>query len=124
MWRGGCIIRSAFLNDIAATFETSERPGHLLLAPYFENEIRRLLADWRQLVAMAVVEGLPIPAFSSALNYFHSLISADLSANMLQAQRDYFGAHTFERKDAPRGEYFHENWTGHGGDTKSGTYNV
>lgn len=124
MWRGGCIIRSAFLNDIAAAFETSEQPEHLLLAPYFENEIRRLIADWKQLVATAVVEGLPIPAFSSALNYFHSLISADLPANMVQAQRDYFGAHTFERKDAPRGEHFHENWTGYGGDTKSGTYNV
>ena len=124
MWRGGCIIRSVFLNDIAAAFEAKEKPKHLLLAPYFEEEIKGLLSGWKNLVAQAMREELPVPAFSSALNYFYSLVSADLPANLVQAQRDYFGAHTFERKDELRGVFFHENWTGHGGDTKSGTYNV
>lgn len=124
MWRGGCIIRSAFLNDIAAAFETSGTSAHLLLAPYFEKELQSLLDGWKALTAQTLMAGLPVPAFSSALNYFHSLVSAELPANMIQAQRDYFGAHTFERKDAPRGKHFHENWTGHGGDTRSGTYSV
>lgn len=124
MWRGGCIIRSAFLNDIAEAFEAVEKPAHLLMAPYFRNEIENLRPRWKQLVAEAMKAEMPIPAFSSALNYFYSLTSADLPANLVQAQRDYFGAHTFERKDTPRGEFFHENWTGHGGETKSGTYNV
>ena len=124
MWRGGCIIRSVFLNDIAAAFEAPDKPKHLLLAPYFREEIKTLLSGWKSLVAEAMKEELPVPAFSSALNYFYSLTSADLPANLVQAQRDYFGAHTFERKDELRGQFFHENWTGHGGDTKSGTYNV
>ncbi|MBP7856910.1 MAG: decarboxylating NADP(+)-dependent phosphogluconate dehydrogenase [Prevotella sp.] len=124
MWRGGCIIRSVFLNDIAQAYEVAEKPENLLLAPYFANEISGLLEGWKTLVAQCVLAGLSTPAFSSALNYFYSLTSANLPANMVQAQRDYFGAHTFERKDGPRGEFFHENWTGHGGDTKSGTYNV
>lgn len=124
MWRGGCIIRSIFLNDIAAAFEAKEKPAHLLLAPYFQNEMKSLLAGWKNLVTEALREELPVPAFSSALNYFYSLSSANLPANMIQAQRDYFGAHTFERRDELRGQFFHENWTGHGGDTKSGTYNV
>ena len=124
MWRGGCIIRSIFLNDIAAAFERSEKPQHLLLTPYFSNEMKQLLSGWKHLVAQAMKEELPVPAFSSALNYFYSLISANLPANMIQAQRDYFGAHTFERVDGLRGQFFHENWTGHGGETKSGTYNV
>ena len=119
MWRGGCIIRSVFLNDIAAAFEAKDKPKHLLLAPYFRDEIKELLPGWKNLVAQAMREELPVPAFSSALNYFYSLVSAKLPANM----RDYFGAHTFERKDELRGQFFHENWTGHGGDTKSGTYN-
>lgn len=124
MWRGGCIIRSIFLNDIAAAFEAVEKPKHLLLAPYFREEIKTLLPGWKNLVTEAMKEELPVPAFSSALNYFYSLNSAELPANLVQAQRDYFGAHTFERKDELRGQFFHENWTGHGGDTKSGTYNV
>ncbi|KXB40383.1 phosphogluconate dehydrogenase [Bacteroidales bacterium KA00344] len=124
MWRGGCIIRSVFLNDIAHAYEGADKPQHLLLAPYFAKEIEQLLDGWKSLVAQAAGEGLPVPAFSSALNYFYSLTSENLPANMVQAQRDYFGAHTFERKDQPRGEFFHENWTGHGGSTKSGTYNV
>ena len=124
MWRGGCIIRSAFLNDIAASFESDEKPKHLLFAPYFKKEIKQMLFGWKHLVSHTLKEEMPIPAFSSALNYFYSLRSGSLPANMIQAQRDYFGAHTFERVDKPRGEFFHENWTGHGGDTKSGTYNV
>ena len=123
MWRGGCIIRSIFLNDIAAAFEAKDKPKNLLLAPYFRDEIKGLLSGWKTLVVQAMHEELPVPAFSSALNYFYSLVSANLPANMIQAQRDYFGAHTFERKDELRGQVFHENWTGHGGDTKSGTYN-
>ena len=124
LWRGGCIIRSVFLNDIAAAFETSDKPLHLLLAPHFRKEMQDLLSGWKILVAEAVKEELPVPAFSSALNYFYSLTSADLPANLIQAQRDYFGAHTFERKDELRGQFFHENWTGHGGDTQSGVYSV
>lgn len=124
MWRGGCIIRSVFLNDIAAAFDAKEKAGHLLLAPYFKEEIKGLLPGWKTLVGQAMHEELPVPAFSSALNYFYSLTSVDLPANLIQAQRDYFGAHTFEKKDDLRGVFFHENWTGHGGDTKSGTYNV
>jgi len=124
MWRGGCIIRSAFLNDIAQAYDEAEKPRHLLLAPYFSREMEQLLDGWRTLVGKALTSGLPVPAFSSALNYFYSLTSESLPANMVQAQRDYFGAHTFERKDEPRGRFYHENWTGHGGDTKSGTYNV
>lgn len=111
-------------DDIAAAFEAQQKPKHLLLAPYFREEIKELLSGWKHLVAHAMKEELPVPAFSSALNYFYSLVSAKLPANMIQAQRDYFGAHTFERTDELRGQFFHENWTGHGGDTKSGTYNV
>ncbi|MDL2213782.1 decarboxylating NADP(+)-dependent phosphogluconate dehydrogenase [Bacteroides sp. OttesenSCG-928-D19] len=109
MWRAGCIIRSSFLNDIATAFEanTSE---HLLLTPYFKNEIQESLPGWKHLVAVATEEELPVPAFSSALNYFFSFTSKSLPANMIQAQRDYFGAHTFERIDAERGTFFHENW--------------
>lgn len=116
--------RSIFLNDIATAFEAKDKPKHLLLAPYFKNEMQLLLSGWKHLVAQSMKEELPVPAFSSALNYFYSLVSAKLPANMIQAQRDYFGAHTFERTDELRGQFFHENWTGHGGDTKSGTYNV
>lgn len=123
-WRGGCIIRSVFLNDIATAFEVVNKPKHLLLVPYFKREMQQLLPGWKRLVSQAMKEELPVPALSSALNYFYSLVSAKLPANMIQAQRDYFGAHAFERTDGLRGEFFHENWTGHGGDTQSGTYNV
>lgn len=124
LWRAGCIIRSAFLNDIAAAFEAKDRPAHLLLTPYFKDEIKDVFLGWRRVVAYTITEGIPVPAFSSALNYFYSLTSEKLPTNLVQAQRDYFGAHTFERVDEPRGKFFHENWTGHGGNTKSGTYNV
>ena len=110
MWRGGCIIRSIFLNDIAAAFEAADKPKHLLLAPYFREEIKSLLPGWKNLVAEAMKEELPVPAFSSALNYFYSLTSDNLPANLVQAQRDYFGAHTFERTDGERGKFYHEEW--------------
>lgn len=118
MWRGGCIIRSIFLNDIAVAFEAQPQPKHLLFAPYFREEIRRLLPGWKSLVLHAMKEELPVPAFSAALNYFYSLVSPKLPANLIQAQRDYFGAHTFERTDECRGQFFHEEWTRQGGDTK------
>lgn len=124
MWRAGCIIRSAFLNDIAAAFNAAQQPIHLLLSPYFSQEIKQALPGWKRLVLRATEHQLPVPAFSSALNYFYSLTSAGLPANLIQAQRDYFGAHTFERTDNERGLFFHENWTGHGGDTSSSVYNV
>lgn len=123
LWRAGCIIRSTFLNDIAAAFEAKDKPAHLLLAPYFKEEIKDSFLGWRRVVSFAITEGIPVPAFSSALNYFYSLASEKLPANLVQAQRDYFGAHTFERIDC-RGKFFHENWTGYGGTTKSGSYNV
>ena len=124
IWRAGCIIRSAFLNDIANAFELAGKPVHLLLAPYFEKEIKGAFSGWKRLILRALENDIPVPAFSSALNYYYSLTSAKLPANMIQAQRDYFGAHTFERVDMERGKFFHENWTGHGGDTHSSTYNV
>lgn len=122
MWREGCIIRSAFLNEIAVAFEAAQKPGHLLLAPYFQKEIQQSLPGWKRLVAQAAKEELPVPAFSAALNYYYSLVSAQLPANLIQAQRDYFGAHTFERTDGPKGRFFHEDWTGRGGDARAGSY--
>ena len=124
LWRAGCIIRSAFLDDIAKAFEQDAELSNLLLAPHFQQEISEALPFWKKLVATAAYEQVTSPAFSSALNYFYSLTTERLPANLIQAQRDYFGAHTFERVDEERGKFFHENWTGHGGDTKSGTYNA
>ncbi len=124
LWRGGCIIRSAFLQKISEAFENNPELDNLLLDSYFRFEIEQALPGWRRVVAAAAVNGVPVPAISSALNYFHSLTTAVLPANLIQAQRDYFGAHTFERIDAPRGQFFHENWTGKGGDTHSGNYKV
>lgn len=124
LWRGGCIIRSAFLNDIAKAFEEDRHLTNLLLAPYFRDEILNALPYWKRLVSIAVKEELPLPAISSALNYFYSLTTNCLPANLIQAQRDYFGAHTFERTDLPRGVFVHMNWTGVGGSTKSGSYNA
>ena len=124
MWRGGCIIRSGFLGEIAAAYEKNAELSHLLLDEYFKNEIQVALPSWQRVIAQATLSGIPVQAFSTALNYFYSLTTERLPANMLQAQRDYFGAHTFERIDRPRGEFFHENWTGHGGNTSSTTYNV
>lgn len=124
LWRGGCIIRSGFLGEIAAAYERNAELSHLLLDDYFRGEIQAALPAWRRIVGTAALSGVPVQAFSTALNYFYSLTTERLPANMLQAQRDYFGAHTFERVDRPRGEFFHENWTGQGGSTASTTYNV
>lgn len=124
VWRNGCIIRSSFLNDIASAYEANPELEHLLLAPYFIQEIQEAQADWGRIVMRAIEAECPVPAFSSALSYFFSLKTRRLPANMVQAQRDFFGAHTFERIDQPRGVFFHENWTGHGGDTSSSTYNI
>jgi 6-phosphogluconate dehydrogenase len=124
MWRAGCIIRSAFLNDISDAYQASEKPKHLLFAPKFAAETAQALKGWKGLVITALQAELPVPALSSALNYYLSLTTANLPANMIQALRDFFGAHTFERIDMPRGEFFHEDWTGKGGNTHSGSYNV
>ena len=124
MWRGGCIIRSVFLNNIKAAYEKDPNLANLLLAPFFAEAVQQAQVDWRSVVAHAAVNGVPVPAFSSALAYFDAYRSARLPANLLQAQRDYFGAHTYERVDKPRGEHFHTNWTGRGGDTASTTYTV
>lgn len=124
MWRGGCIIRSAFLGKITEAFKQNPELENLLFDPYFKEIVENSQAAWRNVVATAVSNGIPIPALSSALSYFDGVRSERLPANMLQAQRDYFGAHTYERIDKPRGEFFHTNWTGRGGDTASTTYNV
>ena len=124
MWRGGCIIRAAFLDDIKAAYDAQPELGNLLLAPYFANLMESHQGAWRQVISVAVLGGVWIPAFSSALAYYDGYRSARLPANILQAQRDYFGAHTYERIDKPRGEFFHTNWTGRGGTTASSTYNA
>lgn len=124
MWRGGCIIRSAFLGKIKEAFDNQPGLSNLLLDPYFKAAIDKAQAGWRKVVATAVMNGIPTPAFSTALSYYDGYRSEKLPANLLQAQRDYFGAHTYERVDKPRGEFFHTNWTGRGGDTASTTYNV
>ncbi len=125
MWRGGCIIRSVFLGKIKAAFDKNEKLTNLLLDDYFRaGEIKRCQKGWRGVVAMAAKKGIPVPAFSTALAFFDGYRTANLPANLLQAQRDYFGAHTYERVDKPRGEFFHTNWTGRGGTTASSTYTV
>ncbi|MDX2419366.1 MAG: decarboxylating NADP(+)-dependent phosphogluconate dehydrogenase [Xanthomonadales bacterium] len=124
MWRGGCIIRAQFLGDIKVAYDNNPGLQNLLLDGYFKNAIENSQSAWRKVVATAVKHGVSIPTFSSALAYYDGYRSAVLPANLLQAQRDYFGAHTYERLDKPAGEYFHTNWTGTGGDTVSTTYNV
>ena len=124
MWRGGCIIRAAFLDRIKEAFDAQPDLPNLLLAPYFRDAVGGAQAAWRGTVAAAVVGGVPVPAFSSALAYYDGYRAERLPANLLQAQRDYFGAHTYERTDRARGEFFHTNWTGRGGDTASSTYNA
>ena len=124
MWRGGCIIRSAFLGDIKKAFDKNPGLPSLILDSFFKEKIEQTQDGWRQVIAQAVLNGVPVPALAAALNYFDGLRSDRLPANLLQAQRDYFGAHTYERIDKPRGQFFHTNWTGHGGDTSSSTYNV
>lgn len=124
MWRGGCIIRSRFLGKIKEAFDKKPKLSNLLFDDYFKGEIKKSQKGWRNIVAIAAKRGIPAPAFSTALAFFDSFRSAVLPANLLQAQRDFFGAHTYERVDKPRGEFFHTNWTGHGGTTASTTYTV
>jgi 6-phosphogluconate dehydrogenase len=124
MWRGGCIIRSQFLNDIKQAYTDNPELENLLLADYFVNAMQQAEAGWRQAVILGIQLGVPTPAFSSALAYYDGYRTERLPANLLQAQRDYFGAHSYERTDKPRGEFFHTDWTGHGGKTASTTYTV
>ena len=124
MWRGGCIIRSAFLGSIRDAFHKNRSLTNLLLDSFFEKAVKNAQASWRRVVATAVTVGIAMPAISAALAYFDGYRTERLPANLLQAQRDYFGAHTYERVDKPRGEFFHTNWTGRGGTTSSTTYNV
>jgi 6-phosphogluconate dehydrogenase len=124
MWREGCIIRAQFLGPIKGAFDEQPDLANLLLAPYFQEAIERSQGAWRRVVATAVGNGVPVPAFGSALAYYDGYRHERLPANILQAQRDYFGAHTYERVDRPRGEFFHTDWTGRGGDTASTTYTV
>ena len=124
MWRGGCIIRSRFLGKIKEAYDNTPALSNLLLDDYFYGEIKNAQKGWRNVVATAARRGIPVPAFSTALAFYDQYRSAVLPANLLQAQRDYFGAHTYERIDQPRGQFFHTNWTGKGGTTSSSTYNL
>jgi len=124
MWRGGCIIRSAFLGKIKEAFDREPELSNLLLDPYFKEQIEAAQSAWRRVVAKAVELGIPVPAMSSALAFFDGYRHGRLPANLLQAQRDYFGAHTYERVDRERGEFFHTDWTGHGGDVTARTYDA
>jgi 6-phosphogluconate dehydrogenase len=121
-WRGGCIIRSAFLGDIKKAFDENPQLTNLVLDPFFKQAVESRQAAWRRVVAAAVSAGIPVPCMSAALAYWDGYRSARLPANLLQAQRDYFGAHQYERTDRPRGEFFHTDWTGHGGATTSEAY--
>jgi 6-phosphogluconate dehydrogenase len=122
MWRGGCIIRSVFLGRIKDAFEREPSLSNLLLDPYFKEQVESAQAAWRRVVMQAVRLGIPVPAMASALAFYDGYRHARLPANLLQAQRDYFGAHTYERVDEPRGSFFHTDWTGHGGDVTARTY--
>ena len=124
MWRGGCIIRAQFLGNIKEAFDKDPEMANLLLAPYFQQVLTDAQDAWREVVKTAIDLGIPVPAMGTALNYYDSYRAERLPANLLQAQRDYFGAHTYERVDKPRGEYFHTNWTGKGGSTSAGSYTV
>jgi 6-phosphogluconate dehydrogenase len=124
MWRGGCIIRSQFLGNIKAAFKKNPKLGNLLMDKFFSRAVNKYQASWRKALTHAVKMGVPTPAFSTALAFFDGYRAGRLPANLLQAQRDFFGAHTYERVDQPRGQFFHTNWTGHGGRVSSSTYNV
>ncbi|MDO8549388.1 MAG: NADP-dependent phosphogluconate dehydrogenase, partial [Ignavibacteria bacterium] len=124
MWRGGCIIRSIFLGKIKEAFDKNPKLSNLLVDSFFKEKIESSQASWRKVVAASALNGIWIPALSTALNYFDGFRNSRLPANLLQAQRDYFGAHSYERVDRKRGEFFHTNWTGRGGTTASSTYNV
>ncbi len=124
VWRGGCIIRSVFLGKIKEAFDKNPKLNNLLLDDYFRKVIKRCEPSWRRVVAAAAMNGIPMPAISTALAFYDGYRSERLPANLLQAQRDYFGAHTYERVDAPRGKFFHTNWTGTGGKVSASTYTV
>jgi len=124
MWRGGCIIRSIFLGKIKEAFGKNPDLKNLLLDPFFKQKIESSQESCRKVISASVLNGIWVPALSTALNYFDGFRNSRLPANLLQAQRDYFGAHTYERVDKPRGEFFHTNWTGRGGTTASSTYSV
>ncbi|MDR0713591.1 MAG: decarboxylating NADP(+)-dependent phosphogluconate dehydrogenase [Bacteroidales bacterium] len=124
MWRGGCIIRSIFLGKIKEAFDKNPNIANILLDPYFSEKLNAAQNGWRNVVTQALSNGIPVPTLASALCYYDGYRSERLPANLLQAQRDYFGAHTYERLDQPRGQFFHTNWTGRGGDTVSTTYTV
>jgi 6-phosphogluconate dehydrogenase len=122
MWRGGCIIRSVFLGKITEAYFNNPNLSNLLVDPYFNDQIESAQSAWRRVIALAVQKGIPVPAMSSALAFFDGYRRGWLPANLIQAQRDFFGAHTYERTDKPRGQFFHTNWTGHGGDATSNPY--
>ncbi|MEM7322597.1 MAG: decarboxylating NADP(+)-dependent phosphogluconate dehydrogenase [Actinomycetota bacterium] len=124
LWRAGCIIRAAFLDDITAAFNRDPDLASLLIDQSFTDDLARVQDGWRRVVTAAMSNGVPVPAYATALSFYDGYRTANGSANMIQAQRDYFGAHTYERTDKPRGEWFHTNWTGTGGDTTSGSYNA
>jgi 6-phosphogluconate dehydrogenase len=124
MWRGGCIIRSRFLGDIKAAFDRNPNLTNLVLDPFFTDALKKAQGGWRRTIALGASLGIPTTTFSNALAFYDSYRSARLPANLLQAQRDYFGAHTYERIDQPRGKWSHTNWTGQGGTTASTTYNA
>jgi 6-phosphogluconate dehydrogenase len=124
LWRAGCIIRAAFLDQIKAAFDKRRKLANLLMDPYFRRVAAKAQRPWRSVIKTAVDLGIPVPSMGTALTYYDSYRSARLPANLLQAQRDYFGAHTYERVDRPRGEFFHTDWTGEGGRTAASTYTV
>jgi 6-phosphogluconate dehydrogenase len=124
MWRGGCIIRSRFLGKIKEAFDKNPDLDNLLLDDFFANTLNEYQKSWRNAVISAIQWGVPTPAFSTALSFYDGIRTERLPANLLQAQRDFFGAHTYERVDKPRGQFFHTNWTGRGGRVSSGTYNA
>ncbi|MCL1952072.1 MAG: decarboxylating NADP(+)-dependent phosphogluconate dehydrogenase [Oscillospiraceae bacterium] len=124
LWRGGCIIRSTFLGNIKEAFDKAPGLDNLMLDPFFTRALTAAQGGWRRVCAAALTAGIPAPAFTSALAYYDGYRCARLPANLLQAQRDYFGAHTYERTDHPRGQFFHTNWTGEGGNTAASEYVV
>ncbi len=124
MWRGGCIIRSVFLGKIKEAFDKDPNIANILLDPYFSGKLAEAQQGWRNVLCTAMQNGVPAPCLTAGLQYYDGYRCSRLPANLLQAQRDFFGAHTYERTDRPRGEFFHTNWTGHGGDTVSSTYNA
>ena len=124
IWRGGCIIRARFLNRITEAYERDEHLPLLLADGYFTDILDKAASSWRRVVADAALAGVPTPAFSSSLAYYDGVRAERLPAALIQGLRDYFGAHTYERVDKPRGQFFHTNWTGRGGTTSSTTYNA